>query len=106
MKQRSITRPPDITLFTDEDTGCLPHHRLPKILIDAGLRVECFEMHFTREGDPVEDHEWLSLCGKNGWVAVTHDKRIRLALPPVSKQFIPLTHPMVDACGSVGRPVP
>ena len=54
---------------------------MPKILIDAGLSVECFEVHFNRGGDPVEDHKWLSLCGKRGWVAVTHDKRIRLEDP-------------------------
>lgn len=82
MKPRSITRPPELTLFTDEDTGCLPHHRLPRTLLDAGLRVECFEQHFSRE-DEVEDWEWLSLCGKNRWLAVTHDRQIRFEEPSI-----------------------
>lgn len=75
MKQRSITRPVDLVLFTDEDTGCHRKNLLPSILIDAGLKVECFEEHFDRG---IEDNEWLSFCGINGWVAVTKDKRIRL----------------------------
>ena len=75
MKRRSITRPPDLTLFTDEDTGFRRHHCLPKILIEAGLRVECLGDHFPRS---TPDHEWLRFCGQREWVGVTHDKSIRL----------------------------
>lgn len=74
MKRRSITRRPDLTLFTDEDTGFCQHHCLPKILIEAGLKVECLGDHFPRS---TPDHEWLQFCGERGWIGVTHDKSIR-----------------------------
>ena len=74
MKQRSITKPVHVVLFTDEDTGCHRDNLLPSILIGAGLKVECFEKLFNRG---IEDNEWLSFCGNKGWIAVTKDKRIR-----------------------------
>ena len=74
MKQRSITKPVDVVLFTDEDTGCHRQNLLPSILIDAGLKVHCILDWF---GPGAEDHEWLSFCGGRGLVAVTKDKRIR-----------------------------
>lgn len=76
MKRRSITKPPDTTFFTDEDTGVHRNACLPKILIDAGLNVVCHEEVFPPK---TPDHEWLRFCGEQGLVAVTHDKRIRLS---------------------------
>ena len=75
MKRRSITKPPDLTLFTDEDTGFQPHQITPSILVESGLSVVCLGQHFPRQ---TPDHIWLEFCGRRGWVAVTHDKRMRL----------------------------
>jgi len=75
LKRRSISRPPDFTLFTDEDTGFHPRQIAPSILIESGLSVVCLGTHFARQ---TPDHVWLETCGKNGWIAVTHDKRMRL----------------------------
>lgn len=74
MKRRSITKPPDLIFFTDVDTGGHKNARLPSILIDAGLRVECHDDYFA---DGTKDSDWLSHCGEKGWIAITKDKRIR-----------------------------
>lgn len=58
------------TYFTDRDLG----KRFPEILRDAGLQVERHADHF-KEDTPDED--WLREVGKKGWIAVTHDGRIR-----------------------------
>ena len=58
----------------DVDTGGHRDALLPSILIETGLRVECHDDHFD-DGTP--DSKWLSRCGKEGWIAVTRDKRIR-----------------------------
>lgn len=56
--------------FTDRDLG----KRFPEILAAAGLRVERHADHFAHDcPDPV----WLEEIGRRGWVAVTHDTRIR-----------------------------
>lgn len=56
--------------FTDRDLG----KRFPEILAAAGLQVEKHADHFAHDcPDPV----WLEEIGKRGWVAVTHDTRIR-----------------------------
>lgn len=56
--------------FTDRDLG----KRFPEILGAAGLQVERHANHFAPDcPDPV----WLEEVGKRGWVAVTHDTRIR-----------------------------
>lgn len=56
--------------FTDRDLG----KQFPTRLREAGLQVEWFFDHF---GDATPDTEWLSVVGRNGWVVVTHDGRIR-----------------------------
>lgn len=40
----------------------------------AGLQVEWFFDHF---GDATPDTEWLDAVGRKGWIAITHDARIR-----------------------------
>jgi hypothetical protein len=59
-----------VVFFTDRDLG----NRFPDILSSAGLRVERHRDHF-RPASP--DEEWLAAVGARGWVAVTHDSRIR-----------------------------
>ena len=56
--------------FTDRDLG----KRFPAILATAGLAVERHHDHFAPD---CPDEEWLETVGRHGWVAVTHDRRIR-----------------------------
>jgi hypothetical protein len=66
----STNEPPEITFFTDRDLGL----RFPEILREAGLRVERHADHFA---PTCPDEEWLRAIAARGWVAVTHDARIR-----------------------------
>lgn len=56
--------------FTDRDLGI----RFPAILREAGLRVERHADHFAPD---TSDEEWLGAIGRRGWIAITHDARIR-----------------------------
>ena len=56
--------------FTDRDLG----KRFPEILGAAGLRVERHADHFPHD---CPDPTGLQEIGRRGWVAVTHDGRIR-----------------------------
>lgn len=59
-----------LVFFTDRDLGIL----FPEILRGAGLSVERHRDHF---GPECPDEEWLAEVGRRGWVALTHDSRIR-----------------------------
>lgn len=56
--------------FTDRDLGL----QFPTILANAGIRVERHRDHFRHDAP---DEEWLARVGKRGWVAITHNSRIR-----------------------------
>ena len=56
--------------FTDRDLG----NRFPEALRSAGLTVERHADHFA---DNAPDEVWLETVGKRGWIALTHDRRIR-----------------------------
>ena len=56
--------------FTDRDLGT----RFPEILRSAGLTVEPHREHFAPD---TRDEEWLQAVGRRGWIALTHDRRIR-----------------------------
>lgn len=56
--------------FTDRDLG----KKFPAILRDAGLDVERHADHFPQD---CPDDVWVPEVGKRGWIAVTHDGRIR-----------------------------
>ena len=56
--------------FTDRDLG----KRFPEILRAAGLTVERHADHFAHD---TSDEAWLETVGKRGWIALTHDRRIR-----------------------------
>jgi hypothetical protein len=56
--------------FTDRDLG----KRFPAILREAGLTVERHADHFSHD---CPDEIWLEAIGQRGWVAITHDGRIR-----------------------------
>jgi hypothetical protein len=68
----STSRPPEpLTVFLDES---LDSDSIAKALADAGASVERLTGHFPKGTD---DQTWLSLAGKNRWVVLTRDKRIR-----------------------------
>jgi len=56
--------------FTDRDLG----KQFPEILRSAGLTVEIHTDHFA---STCPDEEWLHVVGRQGWIAITHDARIR-----------------------------
>lgn len=56
--------------FTDRDLG----FQFPSILKRAGLAVERHADHFAPD---CADDVWLAAVARHGWVAVTHDSRIR-----------------------------
>jgi PIN domain-containing protein len=56
--------------FTDRDLG----KRFGEILKNAGLTVERHADHFAPDAP---DEVWLAEIGKRGWIALTHDRRIR-----------------------------
>ena len=59
-----------VVYFTDRDLGL----KFGQILSDAGLTVERHRDHFDQD---CPDEEWLHSVGQRGWVALTHDTRIR-----------------------------
>ena len=60
----------NVVFFTDRDLGL----QFPGILRDAGLSAERHVDHFPPD---CEDDVWLSEVATRGWVALTHDARIR-----------------------------
>jgi hypothetical protein len=56
--------------FTDRDPG----KRFPQILKSGDLTVERHADHFAHD---TPDETWLEAIGKHGWIALTHDRRIR-----------------------------
>jgi hypothetical protein len=56
--------------FTDRDLG----KRFPQILRVAGFTVEQHAEHFEHD---CPDEAWLEAIGRQGWIAITHDGRIR-----------------------------
>jgi hypothetical protein len=56
--------------FTDRDLG----KRFGAILRAGGLTVERHVDHFAPD---TPDDVWLAEVGQRGWIALTHDKRIR-----------------------------
>ncbi|HEX3127180.1 MAG TPA: hypothetical protein VH394_07605 [Thermoanaerobaculia bacterium] len=70
-KRSSTSEPPEPVFFTDRDLG----PSVAAALREGGLRVEAYHEHFA--ADDVPDGEWLRLVGANGWIALSHNKRIR-----------------------------
>jgi len=56
--------------FTDRDLG----KQFPQILQQGGLTVERHSDHFA---DNTPDEDWLEEVGRRGWIALTHNLRIR-----------------------------
>src|SRR5207245_5062126 len=60
-----------LTFFLDRQLG---RHKMAGILRAAGLKVEVHDDHLPQNAT---DPEWLTLAGKNDWIVVTRDERIR-----------------------------
>lgn len=71
MRRSSTKEPPEPVFFTDRDLGPTFAEELSR----GGLLVEPYAKHFTL--DNVPDTEWLRFVGQRGWIALTHNKRIR-----------------------------
>ncbi len=56
--------------FTDRDLG----RQFPDILRSAGLVVERHDDHF---GPTTPDEEWITRVAAEGWIAISHNERIR-----------------------------
>lgn len=72
--------------FTDRDLG----KGFPARLRQAGLWVERHSDHFAPD---TPDEVWLPEVGRRGWVALTHDERIRYKpneLAAVMRYQVPL----------------
>jgi len=59
-----------LVFFTDRDLGT----RFAEILSRGGLHVERHREHFESN---CPDEKWLADVGNRGWVALSHDARIR-----------------------------
>jgi PIN like domain len=57
-------------IATDRDLG----NRFPEVLKENGFQVERHRDHFRPD---CPDDEWLAKVAQRGWVAITHDARIR-----------------------------
>jgi hypothetical protein len=72
--------------FTDRDLG----KRFPEILRAAGLGVERHADHFEPD---CPDEDWLAAVAKRGWIADSHNLRIRYTpneLDAVVRHRVPL----------------
>lgn len=75
MKRRSVTNAskeqPNPVFFTDRDLG----KAAPAALKEAGLEVIPYHERF--DSPTVPDTVWLKVVGDEGWVALSHNKKIR-----------------------------
>jgi predicted nuclease of predicted toxin-antitoxin system len=77
LKKRSVAnstspKPPDEpTFFLDRQLG---RYKMAGALRNAGLNIEIHDDHFPQNA---QDPEWLTAAGKNNWIVVTRDERIR-----------------------------
>jgi hypothetical protein len=56
--------------FSDRDLG----KQFPRILHDAGISVKAHHEHFAHD---TEDDVWIREVATQGWIALTHNERIR-----------------------------
>ena len=73
MKRRSgaSSEPPELVIFLDRSLG---KHKVAEALRAAGARVEIHDDHFPPNA---KDADWLPVVGKQGWIVLTKDDRIR-----------------------------
>ena len=77
MKKRSAANsisqkpPEELIFFLDRQLG---RHKMAGILRGADLKVEVHDQHLAQDAP---DPEWLAFAGKNNWIVITRDERIR-----------------------------
>ncbi len=64
-------RPPEVTLFLDRSLGRLT---VAEVLRAAGATVAVHDDHFPQDAP---DGLWLAEAGRQGWIVLTKDRRIR-----------------------------
>ncbi len=67
----SLSPPESVTFFTDENLG---RYIVPEALRRAGEEVIAFHERFE---SGTKDLTWLPEVGRNGWILLTKDSRIR-----------------------------
>ena len=73
-KKRSVassSSPPEATFYIDRNLG---RHAVPGALRDAGCQVQIHDDHLPPDAP---DEDWIALCGRERWIAITQDKNIR-----------------------------
>ena len=70
---RERRRESSVIYIEESLCNCQP---IQKVFEDAGIRVERHYTHFP-PGKRTPDHEWLTLVGRKGWIALTKDKKMR-----------------------------
>ena len=73
-KKRSVAScnsPPEVTFYIDRNLG---RHAVPGALRDAGYQVQIHDDHLPPDAP---DEDWIALCGREKWIAITQDKNIR-----------------------------
>jgi hypothetical protein len=71
LRRQSSTKPQhEYVFFTDRDLGKI----VPNALEQAGVRVERHDSHFP---PTTPDVAWLAAVGERGWIALTHNRRLR-----------------------------
>lgn len=69
--------PESFTYFIDVDLGI---HFFTALSTDERFRVEFHDQHFPRGTD---DSVWLTHIAERGWIAVTHDRKMRRDHRPI-----------------------
>lgn len=73
MSSKSRPKPP--VLYLDRNFGS---KIVPKLLRDAGIECEIHDNHLNQAA---EDQEWIRLCARKGWLAITQDAQIKYNQP-------------------------
>lgn len=75
MARRERQQAPPPEFFIDRSLGS---HQLPSALRAAGLIVHTLaSVYGEHEAQRVRDEVWLELAGRNGWIVLAKDDRIR-----------------------------
>ena len=64
-------KPPELAFYLESNMG---RHMVAASLRGAGCVVHLHSDHLPQDAS---DQQWLQLVGRNGWIAVTKDNRIR-----------------------------
>lgn len=62
---------PEFTFYIDRNLGS---HSVPEAMRNAGHSVQIHDDHLAPDAP---DEDWIALCGRKKWIAITQDKNIR-----------------------------